>query len=54
VALRLYGTGVEFCDQTWKLDDVVKVGAGGRALQKLTRGEAPNLTGTTAGRRDLV
>jgi hypothetical protein len=25
VALRLYGTGVEFYDQTWKPDDVVKV-----------------------------
>jgi hypothetical protein len=25
VALRLYGTGVEFFDQTWKPDDVVKV-----------------------------
>ena len=24
VALRLYGTGVEFFDQTWKPDDVVK------------------------------
>jgi hypothetical protein len=24
-ALRLYGTGVEFFDQTWKPDDVVKV-----------------------------
>jgi hypothetical protein len=24
-ALRLYGTGVEFLDQTWKPDDVVKV-----------------------------
>jgi hypothetical protein len=33
VALRLYGTGVEFFDQTWKPDDVVKLGAGGRALQ---------------------
>lgn len=27
VALRLYGTGVEFFDQTWKPDDVVKVDA---------------------------
>jgi hypothetical protein len=25
VALRLYGTGTEFYDQTWKPDDVVKV-----------------------------
>jgi hypothetical protein len=25
VALRLYGTGVEFFDQTWKPDDIVKV-----------------------------
>ena len=25
IALRLYGTGVEFFDQTWKPDDVVKV-----------------------------
>jgi hypothetical protein len=25
VALRLYGTGVEFFDQTWKPDDVVRV-----------------------------
>ena len=25
VALRLYGTGVEFYDQTWKPDDVVKL-----------------------------
>lgn len=25
VAVRLYGTGAEFFDQTWKLDDVVKV-----------------------------
>ena len=25
VALRLYGTGVEFFDQTWKPDDVVKL-----------------------------
>ena len=25
VALRLYGTGTEFFDQTWKPDDVVKV-----------------------------
>jgi len=25
VALRLYGTGVSFFDQTWKPDDVVKV-----------------------------
>jgi hypothetical protein len=25
VALRLYGTGVEFYDQTWKPGDVVKV-----------------------------
>jgi hypothetical protein len=25
VALRLYGTGVEFFDQTWKPDDVIKV-----------------------------
>jgi hypothetical protein len=25
VALRLYGTGVEFFDQTWKPDGVVKV-----------------------------
>ena len=25
VALRLYGTGVEFYDQTWKPDDVVSV-----------------------------
>lgn len=25
VALRLYGTGIEFYDQTWKPDDVVKV-----------------------------
>jgi hypothetical protein len=25
VALRLYGTGVEFFDQTWKPDDVVKM-----------------------------
>lgn len=25
VPLRLYGTGVEFFDQTWKPDDVVKV-----------------------------
>jgi hypothetical protein len=33
VALRLYGTEVEFFDQTWKPDDVVKVGVGGRALQ---------------------
>ncbi|MCY1442405.1 hypothetical protein D9M71_587710 [compost metagenome] len=24
-ALRLYGTGVEFFDQTWKPDDVVKM-----------------------------
>jgi hypothetical protein len=31
--VRLYGTGVEFFDQTWKPDDVVKVGSGGRALQ---------------------
>jgi hypothetical protein len=33
VALRLYGTGVEFFDQTWKPDDVVKIESGGRALQ---------------------
>jgi len=33
VALRLYGTGVEFFDQTWKPDDVMKLGVGGRALQ---------------------
>ncbi|MGE0028458.1 MAG: DUF1254 domain-containing protein [Thermoleophilia bacterium] len=26
VCLRLYGTGVEFYDQTWKPDDLVKVG----------------------------
>jgi hypothetical protein len=26
VALRLYGTGVEFYDQTWKPDDFVKIG----------------------------
>jgi hypothetical protein len=32
-ALRLYGTGVEFFDQTWKPDDVVKIESGGRALQ---------------------
>src|SRR5262249_15852262 len=25
VALRLYGTGTEFYDQTWKPDDVVKL-----------------------------
>jgi len=25
IALRLYGTGVELFDQTWKPDDVVKV-----------------------------
>ena len=25
VAFRLYGSGVEFYDQTWKPDDVVKV-----------------------------
>ena len=25
VALRLYGSGTEFYDQTWKPDDVVKV-----------------------------
>ena len=25
VALRLYGTGVEFYDQSWKPDDVVKI-----------------------------
>jgi hypothetical protein len=25
VALRLYGTRVQFYDQTWKPDDVVKV-----------------------------
>ena len=25
IALRLYGSGVEFYDQTWKPDDVVKV-----------------------------
>ena len=25
VALRLYGTGVEFYDQSWKPDEVVKV-----------------------------
>ena len=25
VALRLYGTGTEFYDQTWKPDDVIKV-----------------------------
>ena len=25
VALRLYGSGVEFYDQTWKPDDVVKI-----------------------------
>jgi hypothetical protein len=25
VALRLYGTGVEFFDQTWKPDDVIKI-----------------------------
>jgi hypothetical protein len=31
--LRLYGTGVEVFDQTWKPDDVVNVGVGGRALQ---------------------
>lgn len=24
-ALRLYGSGIEFYDQTWKPDDVVKV-----------------------------
>ena len=33
VALRLYGTGVEFFDQTWKPDDVMRIGSGGRALQ---------------------
>lgn len=26
VALRLYGTEVEFYDQTWKPDDIVKIG----------------------------
>lgn len=31
--LHLYGTGVEVFDQTWKPDDVVNVGVGGRALQ---------------------
>ena len=25
VALRLYGTGVEFFDQSWKPDDVIKI-----------------------------
>jgi hypothetical protein len=25
VALRLYGTGTEFYDQSWKPDDIVKV-----------------------------
>jgi hypothetical protein len=25
VALRLYGSGVEFYDRTWKPDDVVKL-----------------------------
>jgi hypothetical protein len=25
VAIRLYGVGTEFYDQTWKPDDVVKV-----------------------------
>jgi hypothetical protein len=29
VALRLYGSGVEFFDQTWKPDDVVKVNDSG-------------------------
>jgi hypothetical protein len=30
VALRLYGTGTEFYDQTWKPDDLVKItGSGG-------------------------
>jgi hypothetical protein len=29
VALRLYGTGVEFFDQTWQPDDVVKIGTVG-------------------------
>jgi hypothetical protein len=38
VALRLYGTGVEFFDQTWKPADVVKIGSGGRALQQLAQG----------------
>ena len=27
VTIRLYGTGTEFYDQTWKPDDVVKVDA---------------------------
>jgi len=27
VALRLYGAGTEFFDQTWKPDDLVKVGS---------------------------
>ena len=26
VTLRLYGTGIEFYDQSWKPDDVVKIG----------------------------
>jgi len=25
VAVRLYGTGTEFYDQTWRPDDIVKV-----------------------------
>jgi len=33
VAIRLYGLGTEFYDQTWKPDDVVRLGVGGRALQ---------------------
>jgi hypothetical protein len=33
VAIRLYGSGTEFYDQTWKPDDVVRLGVGGRALQ---------------------
>jgi len=27
------GSGTEFYDQTWKPDDVVRLGVGGRALQ---------------------
>ena len=33
VAFRLYGTGVEFFDQTWKPGDLLRIGSGGRASQ---------------------
>ena len=36
VALRLYGVGTEFYDQTWKPDDVVKISGIGSRLRVVT------------------